>query len=210
MRSMHYLNLISRRGNKCAKALVGKCSILFLTTILSLFAVGSNAQNITIGNQEGVSATKTAYDDCNSIFEISLSISNNYYFSFQIMEDGSMISSSNLKFEGDASGFRSDNAKNVIQPTEYTGSSTLYLDTRNGYPYVLTSEAPSLTDYFVKISGETILQEGSEINITSLICPSSTDYTYQWYENGIAIEGQTNADLSNYTPTINNAEYKLE
>lgn len=207
---MHYLNLISRRGNKCAKALVGKCSILFLTTILSLFAVGSNAQNITIGNQEGVSATKTAYDDCNSIFEISLSISNNYYFSFQIMEDGSMISSSNLKFEGDASGFRSDNAKNVIQPTEYTGSSTLYLNTRNGYPYVLTSEAPSLSDYLIKISGETTVQEGDAINLTSLICPTSTDYTYQWYENGTAITGQTSADLSNYTPTINNAEYKLE
>ncbi|HQF49159.1 MAG TPA: gliding motility-associated C-terminal domain-containing protein [Paludibacteraceae bacterium] len=213
MRRMHYLSLISLRGSKSAKVLIGKCSLFFLTAFLSLCVANTNAQNITFGSTEKINESNssiTAVDACNSIYKITIDVTDKYYFDFEILEDGEAISTSNFMNLGDSNlQFVSGNDSKKIKGGESATDRTFYLNTRNGYPYVLSIDEPSSSGIFTRITGNTTLNEGDKINFTSETCPIES-YTYQWYENGKKIDNETGANLTNYTPTVPNGVYSLE
>ena len=176
-------------------------------------SVNSFAQQITITDAQNVTIKQSYYDKCNSIILLNLTITDKYYFGFNVLLDGVALTSSQLKFEGDASGFISESYKNVICNKEYSGDTIFYMSLRNGAPYILTSVAPSLDDLYFKLipQGDILtVTEGAPISITGTICPANENYTYQWYENDEAIEGATSINLSSYVPKVNNGKYTLK
>lgn len=212
MRNKHYLSSIHlSQGQKTAKKSFVKLSTLFVSTLMSLFSVGAEAQTVSVDGNSNVSVISKDYDDCSTILEVSLSPSNEYYFEFVIKENGVKLSSSDVSLLGDASTFRFNENNNIVfNSGAYSGPSTFYLNTRNGKPYQFSSEAPSLSEAFLKIDGKTTLSEGESVTLKGIACPTSTSYTYQWYENDKAIAGATDADLANHTPETPYSTFKLE
>lgn len=212
MRNRQYLSSTHlSQGQKTAKKGFAKRSALFITALMSIFYSGVQAQSVSIKENTKVSISTQNYDDCSSILKVSLSPSDEYYFDFYITEDNVKLTSSDITFDGEASVFQFNEHNNIKFNTGSYGDrpTTFYLNTRSGKPYVFSSEAPSLNEVFMKINGETVINEGDKVNFTGEICPTD-DYTYQWYENGTAIEGETSAILSYYTPKTPLSTFKLE
>ncbi|MBR6310770.1 MAG: gliding motility-associated C-terminal domain-containing protein [Paludibacteraceae bacterium] len=188
----------------------GFATLLF-AALMSIHT-GMQAQTISVRENAKVNISSRSYDECSSIIEFTLSPTDEYYFDFYITENNKKLTSSDIRLEGDASIFQFNQYDNIkFENGSYNGrTTTFYLNTRNGKPYTLSSELPSLTDPFLRIEGKTTIKEGDKVNFTSIACPTSEDYTYQWYENGKAIDGATSSSLSDYTPTTPTSTFKLE
>lgn len=211
MRNSHHLSSIHlSQGQKRAKGIFARYSALLITALMSIFHGGVYAQSVTIKGNQGVSITTRSYDDCASVYEVTLNPSNQYYFEIYFSEDNEPLSPNDLTLEGDASAFQKMKDHLLWKDASYTDKTkTFYLNTRNGKPYTFTSEVPSLSETFIKINGKTTINEGDKLNLSGAICPASSDYTYQWYEDGKAISGETSATLS-YAPTSPTATIKWE
>ncbi|MBP5135539.1 MAG: hypothetical protein ILP24_07260, partial [Paludibacteraceae bacterium] len=167
----------------------GFATLLF-AALMSIHT-GMQAQTISVRENAKVNISSRSYDECSSIIEFTLSPIDEYYFDFYITENNKKLTSSDIRLEGDASIFQFNQYETIkFENGSSNGrATTFYLNTRNGKPYTLSSELPSLTDPFLRIEGKTTIKEGDKVNFTSTACPTSDDYTYQWYENGKAIDG---------------------
>ena len=210
MRNRQYLssNHLSKGQKRAKKGF----ATLFITALMSIFYTGAQAQSVSVKENAKVNISSKSYDECASIIEFTVSPTDEYYFDFYITENNKKLTSSDIRLEGDASIFQFNQYDNIkFENGSYNGrTTTFYLNTRNGKPYTLSSELPSLADPFLRIEGETTIKEGAKVNFTSIACPKSEDYTYQWYENGKAIDGATSSSLSDYTPTTPTSTFKLE
>lgn len=211
MRNRHYLSSIHlSKGQKRAKK---SFATLFITALMSIFYTGMQAQTVSVLKNNKVTISTKSIDECSSILEVSLSsFEDEYYFDFYITEDGEKLTSSDIRFEGEATVFQFNEHNNIkFESGSYNGRpTTYYLNTRNGKPYTFSSEKPSMDDAYVRINGKTTINEGENVSFTSLVCPSADDCTYQWYEDGTAIEGATSSSLSDHTPKTAKSTYKLE
>lgn len=180
-----------------------------LVSIFALLPLFASAQDFAVGKTDNVNVTATAYDDCNSVFKLDLNVTNEYWFQFQITEDGTAIPVGDFTYEGDAANYKGETSYAIKHTSgSYNGPTTLYLNTRGGRPYTISSSAPTLDNYVV-ITGETTYNETDNITLKAKACPTG-NYTYTWYENGIEISGETGASLSDYVPRAYNATYKVE
>lgn len=179
---------------------------------MSVFHMGVQAQTVSVKENTKASITTKSYDDCSSILEVTISPSDEYYFDFCITENNIKLTSSEVSLEGDASVFKFNEHNNIKWGDQgsYNGkTTTFYLNTRKGKPYIFSSVAPSLTDVYMGIKGEETINDGDKVEFEGVICPPSSGYSFQWYENNVAIAGETSANLS-YEPTSPTATFRLE
>jgi uncharacterized repeat protein (TIGR01451 family) len=125
---------------------------------------------------------------------------------FAILLDGAAIDAqildiSGLSQEADGSGkpgFRRTGGDAVI---------TCFLDMRNNAFNTLSIARPARDVPFVlaTITGGSAIARCTPIEITS--CPNEPTFTYQWYKNGVAMPGETNATLTDDVSGENAAGY---
>ncbi|MDR0941689.1 MAG: hypothetical protein LBM68_05635, partial [Bacteroidales bacterium] len=162
-------------------------------------------------SMSNATATIFALDDCNSIYELHVTLGREHHSEFQILENGTPLTSADINVAG---------VGLTINGTTITSSShgtnlqfTWYINTRNGKPYELLSTEPfnDPTWLSVKLSADKniINAAGEAVQLTVEVCPPDDGtYTYEWYENGVLMHGKS-GDAITVNPTKNGTDYTV-
>ncbi len=149
------------------------------------------AGRIAITNTQDSYGTACAIDECYTIYEIKVQVSNMHYSFFKITD---LVATGTPSFTGNLpNGARFDNDGIVYIANNNNGIQDLvfYLNTRDGQ-YTVSTTQPALGGYFKVdlLANQTTISSGDQVHFTATVCPSG-DYTYEWYENGVKIDETT-------------------
>ena len=90
-----------------------------------------------------------------------------------------------------ATGLNTTTGSTVIATPQVTTSYTVIATNANGcsgYAIATVTVNPGPTQQFIQANGPTTFCQGSGV---TLVCSSTSGYTYQWYRNSVAIAGAT-------------------